>query len=169
MDSKPGKIDQILELIDINGIQRIRTVGEQINTHVYHMVFYQAVDDDLRLVYSQILKQLKFIQMRDSDAEQLLLQRDYELIKISFQKYTAKVNLTLFFSKSFTLKASHYRKYNEAFYEEILIDYGVDPRVAKNYRERFLIKDSQIKLVLEMYAKNDYVKNFLNITYPISH
>jgi len=77
--------------------------------------------------------------------------------------------VALFFGRTFTLKASHYRKYNEAFYEEILIDYAVEPRVAKNYRERFLIKEEQIKLVLEMYSKNDYVTNFLNIKYPISH
>ena len=45
---------------------------QQINTHVYHMVFYQAVDDDLRVVYSQILRQLKFIMLRDKDAIQFL-------------------------------------------------------------------------------------------------
>jgi len=27
-------------------------VGEQINSIVYHMVFYQAIDDDLRIVYA---------------------------------------------------------------------------------------------------------------------
>ena len=133
------------------------------------MVFFQAVDDDLRLVYSQIMRKLKFIQMRDSDGEHFLLQRDYELIKLSFQKYTTKINLSLFFKKTFTMKASHYRRYNEAYYEEILIDYRIDSRVAQNYRERFLTTFSQIILILEMYAKNDYVENFLNITYPISH
>ena len=49
---KHEKIDKLLEYIDVNGIERIRTVGEQINSIVYHMVFYQAVDDDLRIVYS---------------------------------------------------------------------------------------------------------------------
>ena len=107
---------------------------------MYHLVFFQAVDDDLRLVYSQIMRQLKFIQMRDFDAEHLLNQRDYELIKLSFNKFTTKINLLLFFKSTFTMKANHYRKYNEAYYEEILIDYAVEPRVAKNYRERFLIK-----------------------------
>lgn len=58
----------MLGYIDANGIERIRTVGEQINIHVYHMVFYQAVDDDLRVVYSQIMRQLKFIMLRDRDA-----------------------------------------------------------------------------------------------------
>jgi hypothetical protein len=61
------------------------------------MVYYQAVDDELRIVYSQILRQLKFIQMRDKDAEQLLKQRDYELIRMSFEKFTTKINVTGFF------------------------------------------------------------------------
>lgn len=61
MDSKPERINQMLEHIDVNGIDRLRTTGEVINSHVYHMVFYQAVDDDLRIVYAQILRQLKFI------------------------------------------------------------------------------------------------------------
>lgn len=46
------KIDKLLEYIDVNGIDKIRTVGEQINSLVYHMVFYQGIDDDLRIVYS---------------------------------------------------------------------------------------------------------------------
>lgn len=78
------KIDKLLEYIDVNGIERIRTVGEQINSIVYHMIFYQAIDDDLRIVYSQIFRQLRFIQMRDKDALQFLNQRDYELIRLSF-------------------------------------------------------------------------------------
>lgn len=46
------KIDRILEYIDQEGIEKIRTVGEQINQVVYHMVFYQSIDDNLRIVYS---------------------------------------------------------------------------------------------------------------------
>ena len=46
------KIDRLLEYIDQDGIEKIRTVGEQINQVVYHMVFYQAIDDNLRIVYS---------------------------------------------------------------------------------------------------------------------
>ena len=37
---KKDKITQLLEYIDVNGIERLRTVGEQINTFVYHVVFY---------------------------------------------------------------------------------------------------------------------------------
>ena len=49
---------------------------------------------------------------------------------------------------SSNLKAQVYRKYNQAYYEEILIDYNVDQRVAQNYRERFLVSSEDIVLVL---------------------
>lgn len=55
------KIDKLLEYMDVNGIEKIRTVGEQVNSIVYHMVFYQAIDDDLRIVYSSIFRQLRFV------------------------------------------------------------------------------------------------------------
>jgi len=61
MIDRPRQIDQMLEFIDVNGIERLRTIGEVINSHVYHMVLYQAIDDDLRVVYSQILRQLRAI------------------------------------------------------------------------------------------------------------
>lgn len=93
LQDKPERIDQMLEYIDVNGIERIRTIGEIINTHVYHMVFYQAVDDDLRVVYAQILRQLRFIQLRDKDAQQFLKQRDYEIIRLTFEKMTTKLNM----------------------------------------------------------------------------
>jgi len=101
----------MLEYIDVNGIERIRTIGEIINTHVYHMVFYQAVDDDLRVVYAQILRQLRFIQLRDKDAQQFLKQRDYEIIRLTFDKMTTKLNMNQFYKKSFSLKSQNYRKY----------------------------------------------------------
>ena len=46
------KIEKLLEVIDEHGIDKIRKTGEQINSIIYHMVFYQAVDDDLRIVYA---------------------------------------------------------------------------------------------------------------------
>ena len=51
-----GKVDQLLEYIDVYGVQKIRTVGESMNDIVYHLVFYQAIDDDISIVYAQILK-----------------------------------------------------------------------------------------------------------------
>lgn len=105
-------MDQLLEYIDVNGIERIRTIGEQINTHVYHMVFYQAVDDDLRVVYAQILRQLKFIMLRDKDALQFLKQRDYDLIRLSFEKQVSKLKISEFYKQPVTLKSLNYRQYN---------------------------------------------------------
>ena len=110
MPNRPEKIDQLLEHIDVNGIERLRTIGEQINTFVYHMVFYQGVDDELRVVYSQILRQLRVIQLRDSDAEYLLMQRDYDLINITFTKTTTKIATDQFFKERLkSIKSQSYR------------------------------------------------------------
>jgi hypothetical protein len=125
------------------------------------MVFYQAVDDEIRIVFSQILRQLKFVQMRDKDAEYFLKQRDYELIRLSFEKNSTKINSKAFFKQDILFKSHNYRQYNQAFYEEILIDCGTEARVALNYREKFLTNKEEILLVLEMYCKNDYVGHFL--------
>jgi hypothetical protein len=116
------------------------------------------------------LRQLRFIQLRDKDAQQFLKQRDYEIIRLTFDKMTTKLNMNQFYKKSFSLKSQNYRKYTQAFYEEILIDYAIEPRVAQNYRERFLSTAEEIYLVLEMYCKNDYVSHFLKINFEeISH
>ena len=123
---------------------------------MYHLVFYQAVDDDLRIVYSSILRQCRFIQLRDKDALHFLNQRDYELIRMTFDKYVAKINLLLFFEKTFPLKCSSYRRYNQAYYEEIVINNNVQERIALNYRERFLVTAEDTYIVFDMYAKEDY-------------
>ena len=60
------------------------------------------------------------------------------MIRLTFEKQTTKINLNNFFKKSFSIKSQGYRKYNQAFYEEILIDYHVEQRISQNYRERFL-------------------------------
>jgi predicted naringenin-chalcone synthase len=125
------------------------------------MVFYQAVDDEIRIVYSQILRQLKFVQMRDKDAEYFLKQRDYELIRLSFEKTSTKITSKAFFKQDYQFKSHNYRQYNQAYYEEVLIEYVTDARVALNYREKFLTNKAEILLVLEMYCKNDYVGHFL--------
>jgi len=84
----------MLELIDTHGIHRIRTVGEQINNIVYHMVLYRSFDDDLQVVYSAILKQIRFLQLRDIDSLHLLNKREYNLIKLIIDKYTARINIS---------------------------------------------------------------------------
>ena len=75
-------------------------------------MFYQAVDDDLRVVYAQILRQLRTIQLRDKDALKFLKQRDYELIRLSFEKQTIKVLHDQNKNKLDNLKANGYRYYN---------------------------------------------------------
>ena len=99
-------------MIDENSIERLRTIGNPVNAHVYHLVFFQAIEDDLRIVYSQILRQLKFIMLRDEDALHFLKQRDYELIKLTFKKNTANLNVRSFFKQNFIVKSKTYRTYN---------------------------------------------------------
>ena len=99
------------------------------------------------------------VMLRDSDALHLLKTRDYELIRLAFEKLSTKLNLSNFQDtkkRPDSLKSTNYRRYNESYFEEILIDMNVESRVALNYRERFLVTKEQIMLVLEMYCKNDY-------------
>lgn len=107
------------------------------------MVLYQAFDDDLRIVYYQIMRNVKFLQLRDNDAIHLLNSRDYELIRLSFERNTTKINLALFYDygpddKIPTHKCAGYRKYTPAYFEVIIIYNTIESRVALNYRERFL-------------------------------
>lgn len=155
------KTDRLLEYIDVYGLEKLRESGEQINQIVYHMVFYQAMDDHLRIIYSMIFKRLRFIQLRDSDALHLLNTRDYELIRASFSKFTTKVTQLLSHQKIPPQKSSTYRKYNQAYYEEIVINNMVEERVAQNYRERFLASKEDIYIVFEMYCKEDYAEQFV--------
>ena len=71
--------------------------------------------------------------------------------------------MKIFDLKQEIIKSHTYRKYNQAYYEEILIDYHIESRVAQNYRERFLITPEEIYLVLEMYSKQDYYLHFLKM------
>ena len=112
MQNLPEKIDELLKSVIQNGIGRLRMIGDPLNQHVYHMVFYQAIDDELRIVYSQILRQLKFVQLRDKDAEHFLKQRDYELIRLTFEKFTIKINSKAFFKQEILFKSHNYRQYN---------------------------------------------------------
>ena len=125
------KIDKLMEFIDIHGLDKIRTVGEMVNNIVYHMVFYQAVDDKLRIVYSMIFRQMRFLQLRDTDAVHLLETRDYEIIRKSFEKYVIKINNENFgYECAKQEKCHRYRKYNQAYFEEILINNKIESRVA---------------------------------------
>mmetsp|Transcript_30406 Transcript_30406/g.46575 ORF Transcript_30406/g.46575 Transcript_30406/m.46575 type:complete len:238 (+) Transcript_30406:117-830(+) len=154
------QIDLLLENIDVYGVQRLRRPNEMMCMHIYHMVMYQAFTDNLRIVYSEIMQKLKFIQLRDSDALHLLKTRDYDMIRLCFKKYTVKINLQQYFQKEEPMKASTYRTYNQAYFEEIIITSKVDRRVVFNYRERFLVTARDIYIVFEMYCKEDYDEPF---------
>ena len=73
---------------------------------------------------------------------------------------TTKINLTQFYGKTFPLKSSTYRKYNQAYYEEIVINNEVEARTVQNYREKFLVTAEDIYIVFEMYCKEDYDEEF---------
>jgi len=90
---KHPKMDKLLELIDVYGINRLRNLMDPISQLVYHIVFYQAIDDNLRIVYSWIFLKVRFLQLRDKDALHLLQTRDFELIQRSFQLVSSKMSL----------------------------------------------------------------------------
>ena len=101
--------------------------------------------------------------MRDKDALHLLSTRDYEMIRLTFSKRTTKIDLTQFYKEKFSIKASTYQKYNQAYYEEIIITAdNCEERVALNYRERFIVTAAEIYIVFEMYCKEDYIDQFLS-------
>jgi hypothetical protein len=109
-------------------------------------------------VYSSIFRQLRFVQLRDKDALAFLNNRDYELIRQSFDKHITKFNVDQFGYdvKGTSIKCHSYRKYNQAYYEEIVINYSIEQRVAQNYREQFLVTADDIYIAFDMYCKEDY-------------
>jgi len=72
------------------------------------------------------------VQIRDKDALFMINERDYELVQASFTKHPTKVNIPhLLEGKSpAQLRCQKYRLYNVAFYEEVLIHYLAESRVA---------------------------------------
>ena len=84
------------------------------------------------------------------------------MIELTFEKFTCKVNLSKFYKQEFSLKSLSYRKYSRAYFEEIVINYDIEERVAKNYREKFIISLDDILNVFQMYCKEDYVEHFIS-------
>ena len=55
------------------------------------------------------------------------MQRDYDLINITFTMTTTKIATDQFFKERLkSIKSQTYRQYNQAYYEEILIDYATE-------------------------------------------
>ena len=69
---------------------------------------------------------MRFIQLRDKDAICFLNNRDYEIIELTFNKYTTKIDLSQFYKHVAPIKAGSYRRYNQAYYEEIVINHNVE-------------------------------------------
>jgi hypothetical protein len=108
--------------------------------------------------------------LRDLDAKHLIETRDVKLIKEIFEKYPTKVEkLEEHFSEKFKLKCRSYRIYSEAYFEEIIIEYQIERRCTKYFRDHFLREIDQVKKVLEMYVKNDYLNNFLRLQNTLPH
>ena len=105
---------------------------------------------------------MRQVQLRDSDALFFLNNRDYEVISLCFSKFTTKLKLDQFGYNQVQLVRSHsYRKYNPAYFEEILINSEVDQRVAKNYEEKFIVKPEEVFVTFEMFCDKDYDRQFL--------
>jgi len=70
--------------------------------------------------------------------------RDFELIRLTFEKFSTKQSVDGHFKISSSMISRSYRQYNTAYFEEIILQYQIEERKAMNYRERFLI-DSEAK------------------------
>jgi len=57
---------------------------------------------------------------------------------MTFRDYVAKVDLKQFYNVVLPMKSSTYRRYNQAYYEEIVINNDVEERITQNFRERFI-------------------------------
>ena len=122
----------------------LRSTGEKINRIVYHMALYNAFNDDLRVIYSKIIRKMGLLCLRNEDGYKLLITRDYELIKLCMDKFITKLSPIKFFNMDIDPISHSYRQYNPAYFEEVILKLKVDERVAFNYRERFLIDRKSI-------------------------
>ena len=127
----------------------------------FHKVFYQAIDDNLRLVYDQILGKMRDIYLRDRDALHFIRTRDWKIIEKSFEKCTKGNNTNSFMHKklaSFTIM--HYKYYNRAYYQELIIKNDVENRTQYLFSKKFLKTKNDIGSVLEMYCQIDDLQQF---------
>ena len=74
--------------IKLNGLNNTSTLHSM---EFYHLVFYQAIDGQLRIVSDQILGKLKEIYLRDKDAILFIKNRDFKIIEKSFEKKTSSI------------------------------------------------------------------------------
>ena len=48
-------IRDLLSLIDENGLDRLRCIGEPLNAQIYHEIMFEAFHDGLKVVYSSVI------------------------------------------------------------------------------------------------------------------
>ena len=79
-------IEYLQDQIELKGIETLRSFNDMSNSIVFHLILEQAFLDDLRVVYSKIIRKLDKIMIRDKEAKKLVENRDYELIKLIIGK-----------------------------------------------------------------------------------
>lgn len=128
----------------------------------FHIVFYQAIDDNLRLVYDQIMGKLKEINLRDRDALHFIKQRDWKIIEKSFKKSSKGLFTGLMMHKKYADQVSRsYKTYSRAYYQEIIVKSGtVEARTVFLFKEKFLQKIEDINSILQMYCQIDDLEQF---------
>jgi hypothetical protein len=131
------------------------------NLEFFHVVFYQAVEDNLRLVYDQIMGKLHVLYLRDRDALHFIRQRDWKIIEKSFSK-TSRSGITgVFMHKQLpNHSAYHYKTYNRAYYQELIIKNDIESRTKFLFAQKFLKTKEDINSVLEMYCQIDDLEQF---------
>ena len=130
-------------------------------------MLWWALEDKFRVVFLQILKQLREVDLRDQDAVYLLTERDFEAISLVVGKKTSR--LTSLDSQASSIGHS-YKTYTHAYFEEVIIVYAIEDRVAKEFRKRVRRREADTMAIVEMYCKEDFEKQFQaidksNITY----
>lgn len=118
-----------------------------------HIVFYQAIEDNLRLVYDQILTLLSEINLRDSDALHFIKERDFKIIEKSFTKLCKGCFVGLFMHKKYGNQIfKRYKTYSRAYYQEIIVRNEVEARTQHLFKKKFMKTNEDIDSVLDMYC-----------------
>lgn len=155
-------IDELLILILYHGIDKLSNNSDPACQEFFHTIFYQAIDDNMRLVYYNILLKLKEVNLRDSDAMHFIKQRDWQIIEKSFKKSSKGLFTGLMMHKKYADQVSRsYKTYNRAYYQEIIVKNDqVEARTRFLFNQRFLKSADDIDQVLEMYCQIDDLEQF---------
>ncbi len=126
----------------------------------FHKVFYQAIEDNLRVVYFQIINKLNVVRFRDKDALHFITQRDWKLIETTFKKPTQDKTAGSKHRGEQQESRFNYKHYNRAYYQQIIIKNEVDERTTFLFKQRFLKNEKDIDEVLAMFCQIDNLEQF---------